>query len=120
MTLVHADRLERDLAAAQHGAQALDDLSGAAVLADDVREDRANLSEVGRILRHEALAGLRIHEDAGERLAQLVREGTRERAQRGRAGKMRQFLPLQLRLGASLLLARDVHRDAEYSRRRVI
>ena len=31
-TLIHTHRLERDLAAAQHGAQALDDLSGAAVL----------------------------------------------------------------------------------------
>ena len=119
-TLIHTHRLERDLAAAQHGAQALDDLSGAAVLADDVREDGAKLDEVGRVLRHEALARLRIAEDAAERLAQLVREGTRERAQGGHAGKMRQLLPLQLRLRTSLLLPRDVHRDAEYSRRCVI
>ena len=50
-TLVHVHRLELDLATAQHGAQALDDLSGAAIRADDVREDGANLDEVGRVLR---------------------------------------------------------------------
>ena len=77
----------------------------AAVRADDVREDGAKLGEVGRILRHEAPARLRIAEDAGERLAQLVREGTRERAQGGHAGKMRQLLPLQLRLRISLPFA---------------
>ena len=86
-TLVHAHGLERDLAAAQHGAQALDDLAGAAVLADDVREDAAKLDEVGRVLRHEALARLCVAEDAAERLAQLVCEGTRERAQRRPRGK---------------------------------
>ena len=86
-------------------------------VADDVREDGAKLDEVGRVLRHEALARLRIAEDAGERLVQLVREGTRERAQGGHAGKMRQFLTLPLRFRIGLFLPRDVHRDAEYSRR---
>ena len=69
--------------------------TGAAVGADDVLEDGAKLDEIGRFLRHEALARLRVDEDAAERLAQLVREGTRKRAHGGHAGKMRQFLPLQ-------------------------
>ena len=56
--------------------------AGATVGADDVREDGAHLGEVGRVLRHEALGRLGVAEDAGERLAQLVREGARERAQR--------------------------------------
>ena len=73
-----------------------------AVGADDVREDGANFDEVGRVLRHEALARLRIAEDAAERLTQLVREGARERAQGGHARKMRQLLPLQLRLHTRL------------------
>ena len=63
-TLGHAHRLEHDAAAAQHRPKALDDLSGAAVRAQDVREDGANLGEVGRVLRHEAMAGLRVQEDA--------------------------------------------------------
>src|SRR4030095_8380325 len=77
--LIHTHRLERDLAAAQHGAQALDDRYGTAVSADDVRENGANRDEVRRVLRHAPLARLCVDEDAAEWLAQLVREGTRER-----------------------------------------
>ena len=93
-TLIHTYRLARDLAPTQHGAQASDDLSGAAVLADDVREDGAKLADVGRVLQHDPLARLCIGEDASQRLAQLVCERTRQRAHRGHAGKMRQFLAL--------------------------
>ena len=85
-TLFHIHRLERDPAAAQHGAQALDDLHRAAVGADDVRENGAKLGEVRRVPRQEVLACLCVGEDAGERLAQLVREGTREHAHGSHAG----------------------------------
>ena len=111
----HAHRLELGFSAAKHGAQMLDDVSGAKIRADDVREDGLNLGEVGRIARHEALGRLRIAEDAAEWLTQLVREGTRKRVQHGHAGKVRQFFPLQQCVRAGLLLARDVHRHAEHS-----
>ena len=50
-TLIHRHRLTRDLASAHHGAQAPDDVSGAQVLADDVRQDA--LADLRRVLLSE-------------------------------------------------------------------
>ena len=67
---------------------ASDHLARSLVIADDVVETRSQLLEIRLRARQQALRRLRVDEDAGQRLAQLVRERRGELAHAGDAVEM--------------------------------
>ena len=94
-------------------AQMVDQLPGPLVGLDDLRQDGADLRDVGRVVRQKALRRLGIAQDGGQRLVQLVGERARELGERGHPRQMGQLHALLALLHFGLPPCRDVAHDAD-------
>src|SRR5882762_5316408 len=92
--LVGVQRLELRFAFFEQSAQPADDFSGAPVLGDDVAEYLAQLLGVDTALLEIVLGSLRIAQNGGERLVELVGERPGKLADQGHAGQMGDLLLL--------------------------
>jgi hypothetical protein len=106
------ERLQVRLSRLEERAQSLDDFARPLVFAHDVGKNVARLGEIGRLLREQALCRLRIGENDGQRLVQLVRQGVGELSHGRHARNMRQFSLQSLQLRFSLFAFSDVNRNA--------
>ena len=96
--LVRVERLELGLAALEQRAQPPDHLARALVGGDDVLQDLREDLRLGGLVGEEVLRRLRVAEDRGERLVQLVGDAAGELAQHRHARKMRELQALLARL----------------------
>ena len=79
--LVEIERLELRFALLQQRAQPADDFAGALVVVHDVVENLADLGQIERLLRQEALGRLGVAQDRRQRLVQLVGQRAGELAE---------------------------------------
>ena len=91
-----------------------DHVAGARRVLDDVLEDFTVLSRVQLTRGHETLRGLRVAENGGQRLVQLVGHRGRQFAHDGHARNVRQFLAMPERVQFRLLAGGDVKRSAHH------
>src|SRR4029453_19102323 len=85
-----------------------DDPARTLVVVDDVLQDLPYLEEIGRRRLQEAQAGLRVGENPGQRLVQLVSQGGSQFAHRRAPREVRQFLAAPLRFELGTLALGDV------------
>ena len=114
---IDIERLLLDLAFLQEQPQPPDDFARALVLGHDVGENLPHLRKIGRVLREIMLGRLRIAEDGGERLVQLVRQRAGQLAEHGHAREMREFAAPFVQLLLRLLARRDVEGHAAHEDR---
>ena len=95
--LVHVDRPMLGLFLPEERPQTLDHRGRAAIALHDVVDDVRDLVEPRRRLREETLRRLCVAQDRRQRLVELVRERSRQRAQHANPRKMRHLVALARR-----------------------